>query len=62
MKFYMMIPALLICLSNSAAHGQQCRFEKSNGTETATYFEAINWYKELDKISPLAASCQKRIC
>lgn len=31
---------------------QQCRFETSNGKETATYFEAIDWYKQLDKISP----------
>jgi Zinc carboxypeptidase len=30
---------------------QQCTFEKSNGTQSATYFEAINWYKNLDKIS-----------
>ncbi|MEP7256702.1 MAG: M14 family metallopeptidase [Ferruginibacter sp.] len=30
---------------------QQCRFEKSNGKESATYFEAIDWYKNLDKIS-----------
>ena len=28
---------------------QQCRFETSNGTESATYFEAIQWYKNLDK-------------
>ena len=31
--------------------GQQCRFEKTNGLESATYFEAIDWYKKLDKIS-----------
>jgi len=30
---------------------QQCRFEKTNGLESATYFEAIDWYKNLDKIS-----------
>ncbi len=33
------------------AHAQQCRFEKTNGLESATYFEAIDWYKNLDKIS-----------
>lgn len=33
------------------SHAQQCRFEKSNGLESATYFEAIDWYKNLDKIS-----------
>lgn len=30
---------------------QQCRFEKTNGLESATYFETIDWYKNLDKIS-----------
>ncbi len=35
-----------------AAEAQQCRFEKTNGQETATYFEAIDWYKNLDKTSP----------
>jgi hypothetical protein len=30
---------------------QQCRFEKTNGLESATYFEVIDWYKNLDKIS-----------
>ncbi|MFN8251646.1 MAG: M14 family metallopeptidase [Ferruginibacter sp.] len=32
---------------------QQCRFETSNGQETATYFEAVQWYKTLDKASPV---------
>ncbi|MGB5005420.1 MAG: M14 family metallopeptidase [Ferruginibacter sp.] len=30
---------------------QLCRFEKTNGMESATYFDAIDWYKNLDKIS-----------
>jgi len=34
------------------AEGQQCRFEKSNGMESATYFEAVEWYKKLDLLSP----------
>ena len=33
------------------AGAQQCRFEKTNGLESATYFEAIDWYKNLYKIS-----------
>ena len=33
------------------AHAQQCRFEKTNGLESATYFETVDWYKNLDKIS-----------
>ena len=42
--------SILISLFYSA-HAQQCRFEKTNGLESATYFEAIDWYKNLDKIS-----------
>ncbi|MFM6924102.1 MAG: M14 family metallopeptidase [Ferruginibacter sp.] len=34
-----------------SADAQQCRFEKTNGLESATYFEAIDWYKNLDKAS-----------
>ncbi len=30
---------------------QQSRFEKTNGLESATYFEAIDWYTRLDKKS-----------
>lgn len=33
------------------ASGQQSRFERSNGAETATYFEAIEWYRQLDRTS-----------
>ncbi len=45
---------LLFLLSVTASlivTAQQCRFEKSNGTETATYFEAVEWYKNLDEAS-----------
>ncbi len=34
-----------------STRAQLCRFEKTNGLESATYFEAIDWYKNLDKIS-----------
>ncbi len=40
------------CLFNFTSLAQQSPFEKSGGKKTATYFEAINWYKELDKASP----------
>ena len=50
MKLHFLTAFILIITSNCIA--QQCRFEKSNGKETATYFEAIDWYKQLDKISP----------
>ncbi|CAN5541462.1 M14 family metallopeptidase [soil metagenome] len=46
------IIALLLFQFPTKTIAQQCRFEKSNGTETATYFEAIDWYKKLDKRSP----------
>ncbi|WP_462255232.1 M14 family metallopeptidase [Ferruginibacter sp.] len=42
----------LICIfSFDNTYAQQCRFEKTNGLESATYFEAIDWYKNLDKQS-----------
>jgi Zinc carboxypeptidase len=44
--------AILLLLSHAIA-AQPCRFEKSNGKESATYFEAVEWYKNLDKQSPL---------
>src|SRR5882757_5158712 len=37
----------------TSIHAQQCRFENTNGLESATYFESIDWYKNLDKKSPL---------
>jgi len=47
------LPALFIFFSILyTSNAQQCRFEKSNGKESATYFEAIDWYKNLDKQSP----------
>jgi hypothetical protein len=45
------LAALLLTSTFTTAVAQQCRFEKSNGTESATYFEAIDWYKQLDKAS-----------
>jgi murein tripeptide amidase MpaA len=42
---------LTFLLTNNFAFSQQTHFEKSNGTETATYFETIKWYKDLIKTS-----------
>ncbi|MEO5891044.1 MAG: M14 family metallopeptidase [Ferruginibacter sp.] len=53
MKFYVTILSTSFLLSFLFSTAQQCRFERSNGKETATYFEAIDWYKDLDKKSPL---------
>jgi Zinc carboxypeptidase len=45
------LPALISILFIHAANAQQCRFERSNGLESATYFEAVDWYKNLDRTS-----------
>ena len=47
-KFFIL--SLVICIFYTS-NAQQCRFEKTNGLQSATYFEAIDWYKNLDKIS-----------
>ncbi len=46
---------ILVTLSNtfsSFSQNPQTRFEKSGGRETATYEEAIGFYRSLDKLSP----------
>lgn len=47
---YFFITAMMLCQSIFMA-AQQTPFEKSNGKKTATYFEAINWYQDLEKHS-----------
>ncbi|MBC7534441.1 MAG: M14 family metallopeptidase [Ferruginibacter sp.] len=47
--FYLLIIASCFSCPTNA---QQSSFEKSDGQKTATYFEAISWYKELDTRSP----------
>ena len=42
---------IICCFFTSFSFAQQTRFEKTKGTETATYFETINFYKLLDKTS-----------
>ena len=49
MKLLTFLFAISLFFTKVAA--QQCRFEKSGGKESATYFEAIGWYKNLDKLS-----------
>ena len=42
---------LLLYVAN--VYGQeQTPFERSNGRQTATYFECIDFYKRLDRVSP----------
>jgi hypothetical protein len=42
-----------ILIVSTTTLAQQTPFEKSGGIETATYFEAIDWYKKLDSKSTL---------
>lgn len=37
----------------SKNYGQLTKFEKTAGLETATYFEVIEWYKKLEKVSKM---------
>ena len=45
------LSATLLLLPVIFLNAQQTPFEKSNGKRSATYFEAIKWYKDLDKNS-----------
>ena len=49
----LIVSLTVILFGCTLANAQQCRFELSNGKESATYFEAIKWYKNLNKRSPL---------
>jgi hypothetical protein len=52
-KACMVWTAMLFCFSLIAkAQSIQTPFEKSRGSETATYFAAISFYNQLDKASP----------
>jgi hypothetical protein len=50
MKIFFCLPAILFSIQ---VYSQKTVFEKNNGTETATYFEAIDYYKNLDKSSAI---------
>ena len=41
----------VIGFGNYSASAQLTSFEKSDGKQSADYFEAINWYKSLSKKS-----------
>ncbi len=45
------ITFLLFLFVSNLSFAQQTKFENTNGTETATYFETINFYKLLDRSS-----------
>ena len=45
------LSVIILFFSFISSIAQQTPFEKSNGKKTATYFEAVKWYKDLDKNS-----------
>src|SRR5215218_7412596 len=45
------LSVLLFILLTAPVFSQVTLFEKSNGLESATYFQAIDFYKQLDKSS-----------
>ncbi len=49
MKF---ISIIFISFLSTASFAQLTRFEKSDGKESATYFETIDYYRQLDKSYP----------
>ncbi|MEP6674304.1 MAG: M14 family zinc carboxypeptidase [Ferruginibacter sp.] len=51
MRTKILLPVFILISYYSNA--QQCRFEISNGKQSATYFEAVNWYKDLDRSSAM---------
>jgi hypothetical protein len=46
-----LLTSFILFILSAYCTAQQCSFELSNGKESATYFEAIQWYKNLDKAS-----------
>lgn len=52
MRHYLLLLFIILFLSSHAQHTTTF-FEQSNGTVTPTYFQIINWWKELDAISPI---------
>ena len=55
MKLSPFVLSILFLLGGSPLLSQQTRFEKTNGKESATYHEAIAFYEQLSKISPLVS-------
>lgn len=49
MKYIILI--LISFIMSKKKFGQLTQFEKTDGRETATYFETIDWYKNLEKVS-----------
>jgi hypothetical protein len=52
MKSILTICLLSLFITNSFSQSITTKFEQSNGTQTPTYFEIIDWWKKLDTQSP----------
>lgn len=52
MRLFIILLTLTFSFKNYA---QLTRFEKTDGKQTATYFEVIDWYKKMDAASPLVS-------
>jgi len=50
-KIYTALAFILFAVQDIAAQNITTRFEQSNGTQTPTYFEIIDWWKKLDEKS-----------
>lgn len=46
-----LLTSFILFILSAYCPAQLCRFELSNGKESATYSEAVQWYKNLDKAS-----------
>jgi hypothetical protein len=51
MRKLLLVPALLSLSAALISQNITTRFEQSNGTQTPTYFEIIDWWKKLDEKS-----------
>ena len=50
---YFLVPLFVVFFISSRAQHITTLFEQSNGTQTPTYFQIINWWKNLDAKSPI---------
>lgn len=50
-----LIVVFVFCFLSSHAQHTATLFEQSNGTKTPTYFQIINWWKQLDTISSIVS-------
>lgn len=54
MRFYLFLLFVFACFSSSSQHIATL-FETSNGTQTPTYFQIVDWWKKLDAASNIVS-------